>query len=112
MKQFILVVADDAALGASLARWPIAAGYAVELAEGAKRAREVADRVALAILAVDRLGEAGLDLARELVQSIGRLVVVTERTEELDRWTGSPVATGGCLRMPLNEAELLARPFT
>src|SRR5262249_13513871 len=37
----ILVVAEDAALRATLARWLTTAGYAVELAEGPKRAREV-----------------------------------------------------------------------
>src|SRR5262249_53228674 len=41
MKQRILIVAQDAAVRARLARRLMAAGYAVELAEGAKRAREV-----------------------------------------------------------------------
>jgi DNA-binding NtrC family response regulator len=41
MKQRILVVAEDAPLRATLARWLMAAGYAVELAESPKRAREV-----------------------------------------------------------------------
>jgi len=68
MKQRILVVADDAALRATLARWLLGAGYGVELAENSKRAREVLaqDSIALALLAPEELGETGADLAREL----------------------------------------------
>ena len=65
-KPRILVVAVDASLRASLARWLLTAGYAVELAEGAKRAREAIDAgdIALAVLAPDGLGPAGEELAR------------------------------------------------
>src|SRR5262245_66273760 len=78
MKQSILIVAHDPSLRATLARWLMAAGYAVELAEGPKRAREVVARedVALAIVAPDRLGAAGLDLGRELGRRGGRLIMV------------------------------------
>jgi DNA-binding NtrC family response regulator len=41
MKPRILVVAGDAPLRATLARWLLAAGYAVELAESPRRARQV-----------------------------------------------------------------------
>jgi len=40
-KPRILIVADDASLRATLARWLLGAGYAMELAESARRAREV-----------------------------------------------------------------------
>ena len=41
MKPRILVVADDAAFRATLARWLLGAGYAVELSESVHRAREI-----------------------------------------------------------------------
>ena len=68
MKHRILVVAEDAPVRATLARWLMAAGYAVELAESPKRAREVIENeaVALAILAPQRFGAAGQAFAREL----------------------------------------------
>src|SRR5712671_20525 len=65
-KQRILVVAHDAGLRATLARWLIAAGYSVELAESAKHARRVLanERIGLAIAAPDELDRS--DLAFEL----------------------------------------------
>ena len=80
MKHRILVVAEDAPVRATLARWLMAASYAVELAESPKRAREVIENeaVALAILAPQRLDGAGQELARELRGAIGRLIVVIE----------------------------------
>ena len=61
MKYRILVVAEDAPVRATLTRWLMAAGYAVELAESPKRAREVIENeaVALGILAPQRFGAAG-----------------------------------------------------
>jgi DNA-binding NtrC family response regulator len=48
---------------ATLARWLMAAGYSVELAESPKRAREVVENeaIALCILAPQRSGAARLD---------------------------------------------------
>jgi len=67
MKSRILVVSPDAEMRATLGRWLIAAGYAVEPAEGEKHAREVAatQPIALAIVAVGGPDEAGADAARE-----------------------------------------------
>ena len=106
MKPRILVVAADAGLRATLARWLMAAGYGVELAEGAKRAREVAasESPALAIVAPDGLGDAGFDLARELGDAAGGLIVVAEP----DGGKG-PVEADGCITKPLNEEEVLLR---
>ena len=86
MKQRILVVAEDAPLRATLARWLMAAGYAVELAESPKRAREVVENetIALAIVAPQRLGPPGLDLARALRGAVGRLIVVTETSADAE----------------------------
>jgi CheY-like chemotaxis protein len=82
-KPRILVVADDAAVRATLARWLMAAGYAVELAESRKRAREVVENtsVALAIVVPERLGAAGDELARELGGEVEQVIVIAERAD-------------------------------
>src|ERR1700722_768873 len=111
MKHRILVVAEDAQVRATLARWLMAAGYAVDLAEGAKRAREVIanEDVDLSIMAPQRLGGAGLDLARELRSSTGRLIVVTEPSADREAEPVAAIATDGSISKPLNEAEVLER---
>jgi len=107
MKPSILVVADDAALRATLARWLMAAGYALELAEGPKRAREVIAKsdIALAIVAPDGLGASGGDLARELDAQVGRVILIAGH-EPLGE---SPSRTDGSISRPLNEQDVLAR---
>jgi len=66
-------------LGARL----IGAGYAVELAEEPRRARELAQAgdVRLAVLAPDDFGAAGADLARRLRDSLGEVILVDGRDE-------------------------------
>jgi DNA-binding response OmpR family regulator len=108
MKKNVLVVAQDAAFRATLARLLAAAGYAIELAEGAKRAREVIaeERVDLGILAVDRLAEAEPQLAWELAAAVGGLILVAESRGALERLpypTNAHVVTSGDAR------EILAR---
>jgi two-component system torCAD operon response regulator TorR len=73
-KPRILIVADDASLRATLARWLLGAGYAVELAESARRARDViaSESVNLAIVGADT------DLAREIAERIKRVVLVPQ----------------------------------
>ncbi len=68
MKASILIVADDARLRAQLAGWLMAAGYAVELAESLKRAREVITNadISLIIAAPNGMGISRIELAREL----------------------------------------------
>ena len=109
MKHRILVVAEDATVRATLARWLMAAGYAVELAEGPKRAREVIDNetIALAIVAPQGLASAP-DLARELRDAIGRLIVVAEPSADAGSETVAAIESDGSLAKPLNEAEVLA----
>jgi two-component system, OmpR family, response regulator len=110
MKHRILVVAEDMSVRATLARWLIAANYAVELAEGPKRAREVIENetIALAIVAPQRLGAAGLDLACELRRTIGRLIVVTEPSTDAGSQTVAAIESDGSISKPLNETEVLA----
>src|SRR5712691_1445391 len=107
MKKRILVVGDDTGLRATLARWLIAAGYSVELAESARHAREVLanERIGLAIVAPERLD--GGDLARELRTAVDRLILVTEDDSSLSM--GPAVRADGYLTRPLREDDVLAR---
>ena len=86
MRKNILVVAQDAGFRAMLARALGAAGYAVELAEGAKRAREVLaeGHVDLGILAEDRLSAADKSLAWELAGAPHGLIIVPENPNALE----------------------------
>ena len=106
MKSRILVVADDAALRAMLARTLLQAGYAVELAESLRRAREVLadDTVMLGILALRGLGAAGAELAGE-IEKAGRLLLVMESGEALPQG----LQTGARLTRPFSEQDLVAR---
>ena len=106
MKSRILVVADDAALRAMLARTLLQAGYAVELAESPRRAREVLadDTVMLGILALQGLGAAGAELAGE-IEKAGRLLLVMESGEALPQG----LQTGARLTRPFSEQDLVAR---
>jgi two-component system OmpR family response regulator len=110
MKHRILVVAEDAPVRATLARWLMAAGYAVELAESPKRAREVVENeaVALAILA-PRSGAAGQELARELRGAIGRLIIIVEPPADAGRETAEAIESDGSIAKPLDEAETLEK---
>src|SRR5436305_245069 len=111
MKPRILVVADDAALRAALARWLMAGGYAVEPAETPKHARDVLAHagIALAILALDRLGSAGLELARELGARIEHVMVIAGQPDAAGSPTGSSVWSGDYLSMPVTEQDVLTR---
>jgi DNA-binding response OmpR family regulator len=110
MKTRILVVADDATLRAMLARGLLQAGYAVELAESARRAREVIaqESVALAILA-PRGVTAVTELARELKDKVGRLVLVAEGDQSLETSLDTLVSPDSRIRRPFTEPELLAK---
>src|SRR5215469_3125781 len=84
MKPRILVVADDAAFRATLARWLLGAGYAVELSESVHRAREIItnESVNLAIVAPRGMGTAGAQLGREIGERIKHVILVIETTGE------------------------------
>src|SRR5437899_3654391 len=83
MKSTILVVARDADRRTMLARRLMGAGYAVELSEEPRRAWVLAKAgvVRLAVLAPDDFGAAGADLARQLRDSLGEVILVDGRDE-------------------------------
>ena len=85
------------------------AGYAVELAESPKRAREAAETtsIALAIVALDRLGAAGTDLARELGGRAAHVLVIEE--EAAGTAAGPTIAANGIICRPLSEPAVLAQ---
>src|SRR5262249_25463042 len=86
------------------------AGYAVELAEGAKRAREVieGDPVALAVLAPNGVGEVGPDLVRDLDRTVGRLLVVADGADDdTARWSGTALGAAPRVAKPLNQQAFL-----
>jgi DNA-binding response OmpR family regulator len=103
MKSRILVVARDADLRATLARWLIAAGHAVELAESARRAREAAasEELGLALVAPDELAELGTDPARELGDPAGGLIIIGRDP------TASGSATTAHIELPLDQDAVL-----
>jgi DNA-binding response OmpR family regulator len=104
VKSGILVVADNAALRATLARWLLQAGYAIELAENPRRAQEIGSKagIALAIVAPEGFGAAGLELARELAGEVEHVIIVGETVEG----AGLPELR---IAMPLNEQDVLAK---
>jgi two-component system OmpR family response regulator len=110
-KQCILVVADDAELRATLARWLMAAGYAVELAESLKRAREVVagTGIALALVAPDQLGAIGAEPARELGGPVEHVIVIEAPSDAAGARTGPPIAASGYISRPVSEPEVLAK---
>ena len=109
MKPRILVVADDAALRATVARWLLAADYAVELAESPKRAREVVANtgIALALVAPDPAGAVGVELARELGGQVEQVIVIEEQAGGTS--AGPSIEADHCIRGPLSEQIVLAR---
>ena len=62
MRHRILVVAQDVTLRSTLARWLVAAGYLVELAENDRRAREILANQRMALTIVVRLTRRDADL--------------------------------------------------
>ncbi len=107
VKPGILVVADDAALRATLARWLLQAGYAVELAESPRRAHEVASKatISLAMVASQGLGAPGIELAHELNEVVEHVLMIGEPAGN----SAAPGEPGVCISMPLSEPDVLAK---
>jgi len=107
MSNRVLVLAHDTALRASLARLLQQAGFAVELAGGAKRARELVPRTrfGLAIVGLDEQNAVGLELAREVGQVVGRLILVRPGGRSDD--PAPDLACDAYLSGPLDEGRIL-----
>jgi len=108
-KSRILIVADDASLRATLARWLLGAGYAVELAESARRAYEVMANESLNLAVV---GAADPEFARELTERIKRVILISQPGQEGEVASEPSVQPGGSLAWPCSEQDLLTRVRT
>jgi two-component system OmpR family response regulator len=104
----VLVAAADIAFRAEIARLLRSAGYTAELAEGAKRAREIAakTRLDLAIVAAEQLGADGLGLAHELREILGAVLILAQ-PPEAERLGGAFPGAVVRLSPATNLAELL-----
>jgi class 3 adenylate cyclase/DNA-binding response OmpR family regulator len=105
-RRCILVVARQIELRARMARVLQSAGYAVELAEGQKRAVEVATdgqiEVAIVVLSSDLA-----DLERKLRDKVPRTIVLGHRTDEILRQDCSLQGASAISAQVLDEQKLL-----
>jgi two-component system OmpR family response regulator len=111
VKPGILVIADDASLRATLAKWLLRAGYTVELAESPRRAREVITKpgICLAILAPQALGALGIELARDLGRDVGHLMVIDDPIVDAGATPESSIEADARISLPLNEPDVLTK---
>jgi DNA-binding response OmpR family regulator/class 3 adenylate cyclase/predicted ATPase len=110
MRKLVLVVAQETALRAKIARLLQPAGYAVELAASEKRAFEltVNEHIDAAIV-VPSSSLAGLAFARQLSEKIPKLIVLAEGPEHIARLGRSLPGVGVHPSQPLDEQQLLDR---
>jgi DNA-binding response OmpR family regulator/class 3 adenylate cyclase/predicted ATPase len=106
----VLVLAQEMAHRAKIARTLQSAGYTVELAENEKRAFELigSGKIDAAIVALGP-GLVGTAVARELGDRIPRMIVLTERAVDIVRLGYSLPWAHAQVLHPLNEQQLLAR---
>ncbi|MDX1401990.1 MAG: two-component system response regulator TorR [Kiloniellales bacterium] len=108
----VLVVEDDGVTRAKLAGYLEAAGHRVSEAANGHEMRRVLrqDPADLLLLDINLPGEDGLELTRELrsKSEIG-IILVTGRTEDIDRIVGLEMGADDYVTKPFNPRELLAR---
>ena len=108
----VLVVEDDSVTRAKLAGYLEAAGHRVsEAADGGAMRRILRrDPADLLLLDINLPGEDGLDLTREIrARSDIGIILVTGRTDEVDRIVGLEMGADDYVTKPFNPRELLAR---
>ena len=90
MKPRVLVVAQDTALRARIARLLQPAGFAVELSASEKRALELSanEPIEIAII-VTGAGLGGIAFARQMSDRVTKLIVLTERPQDVARIVSS-----------------------
>lgn len=108
----VLIVEDDEVTRAKLAGYLDAAGYRVsEAADGEEmRTRLSVDPADLVLLDINLPGEDGLNLTRQIRSrsEIG-IILVSGRTEDVDRIIGLEIGADDYITKPFNSRELLAR---
>lgn len=108
MKRKVLVIAADVTLRGAVARILQLAGYAVELAADAERARKLleAGGIDAAIVVPASLGAGGLELIGEVQSTVDRVIALADDASEVDRLAGS-LSGVAVLPQPLDRTELL-----
>lgn len=108
----VLIVEDDEVTRAKLHGYLEAAGYRVsEASDGQEMWKVLAeDPVDLLLLDINLPGEDGLDLTRQVrSRSDLAIILVTGRTDDVDRIVGLEIGADDYLTKPFNPRELLAR---
>ena len=108
----ILIVDDDPALRALLATYLASAGFRIsEAADGSHMHASLAKAdVDLILLDIGLPGEDGLSLLREICCEHNiRVIIVSCRSEVIDRVVGLEVGADDYVTKPFNLRELLAR---
>lgn len=108
----ILVVDDHRDIRDLLARYLSRNGYRVSSAESSAAARRLLDRGAIDLVVLDIMmpGEDGLSLCRHIrATSNLPVILLTAKTEELDRILGLEVGADDYVTKPFSPRELLAR---
>ena len=108
----VLVVEDDDVTRAKLAGYLEAVGYRVSEAADGEQMRAVLarDPAQLLLIDINLPGEDGLDLTRAVRgQSDVAIMLVTGRTDDVDRIVGLEVGADDYVTKPFNPRELLAR---
>jgi len=108
----IVIVEDDVVTRAKLAAYFVAEGYRVSEAETAEAMRALVQRDPAHLLMIDIMlpGENGLSLVREVrQQSDVGIILVTGRTDEIDRVVGLELGADDYVTKPFSQRELLAR---
>jgi two-component system OmpR family response regulator len=108
----VLVVDDEASIAEPLADYLGRNGYKVSTASSADGARRVLEKETIDLVLLDIMmpGEDGLSLTRQLrVQSSIPIILLTARTEDMDRIIGLEMGADDYVAKPFNPRELLAR---
>ena len=108
----VLVVDDDAAIRKLLGEYLERNGFRVSLAIDGAEMRRALDRSRPDLVVLDLMlpGESGLTLCRDLrVESSLPVIMLTARTEEVDRIVGLEMGADDYLAKPFSPRELLAR---
>jgi DNA-binding response OmpR family regulator/TolB-like protein len=110
MRSAVLIIAGDSDVRTTLERWIASAGYSVrrlESEEGAREAVAASDATA-AILRVERIDLALLDLSRSLTETGCRLVAMVGTVGDIRRFRRFGFVADAYLVPPLKESDVLA----
>jgi two-component system phosphate regulon response regulator OmpR len=109
----LVVVDDDARIRDLLKRYLTQEGFEVLLAEDAKALTRIQQREAVDLIVLDLMmpGEDGLSVCRRLraANDLTPIIMLTAKTEDIDRIVGLEVGADDYLGKPFNPRELLAR---